>query len=196
MSRGYVYILINGLMPDVLKVGMTTLHPNERAKQLRTTGVPVHFTVAYYEEFDDCEYAEKKMHDCLEKYRTSSDREFFSCPLKVAISFLQELKLSQPNNHNLDTVKLHPYSDPCIEGEISHLFIPTEVLSQIVGVEPITRENAMSRIWEYIKNNKLLDPENRRLIQCDNIIKSPHGLEKISIFELAGWLTKNLKSRG
>ena len=194
MSRGYVYILINGLMPDVLKVGMTTLHPNERAKQLRTTGVPVHFTVAYYEQFDDCEYAERKMHDCLKNYRTSSDREFFSCPLKVAINFLQELKLSQPDDHNLDTVKSDTNSDSYIEGEINQLFTPTEVLSQIVGIEPITKENAMSRIWEYIKHNRLQNPENRREIQCDNIIKSPHGLDKINIFELAGWLTKNLKS--
>jgi hypothetical protein len=174
MARGYVYILINGSMPDFLKVGMTTLDPNERAKQLRTTGVPVHFTVAYYEEFYDCEYAERKMHEVLKTYRTSLDREFFNCPLKIAITHLQNLKLTDPNN-NFESHESNLNSEIHNDTKNNRLFLPSEALSQIVGSDPITREQAITALWEYIRKNKLQDPENRRLIQCNNIIKSPHG---------------------
>lgn len=173
---------------------MTTLHPNERAKQLRTTGVPVHFTVAYYEEFDNCEYAERKMHDELKTYRTSFDREFFSCPLKIAIALLQELKLSESKDQSLDFNRADP--DYAFQADTvnNQLRIPSEALSKITGAEPITRVKANSDLWEYIKQRKLQDPHDRKLIRCDDIIKSPHGLKKITIMELTGWLIKNLHS--
>lgn len=188
MSRGYVYILINSLMPDILKIGKTTLHPNERAKQLRTTGVPVHFSVAYFEEFMDCEEAERKMHEELKDHRTSSDREFFTCPLKDAITLLQNLKNFEPKlvenlSENDDEIDNH---------ERNKLFTPSEDLSKVVGAAPMTRSDIISAVWRYIKKNNLQDPCDRKYIICNGIIKSTSGSSSISMLELAGWVRANI----
>jgi chromatin remodeling complex protein RSC6 len=135
------------------------------------------------------------MHENLKIYRTSSDREFFNCPLKVAITLLQELKFSEPKNQDSSPLRSDSNYDSYQGAETTKLLVPTLALSQIVGTEPITREKATSTVWKYIKQNNLQDSENRRLIQCNDIIKSPHGLTNITMFELAGWITKNLISR-
>ena len=44
---GYLYILTNASMPELLKVGRTARDPHERARELSTTGVPTPFEVAW-----------------------------------------------------------------------------------------------------------------------------------------------------
>jgi len=40
-TAGYVYILINAAFPEFIKIGLTTLDPKERARQLSVgTGIP------------------------------------------------------------------------------------------------------------------------------------------------------------
>ena len=44
----YVYVMSNSSFPDdVLKIGWTREHPNIRAKDLHTSGIPTPFTVEY-----------------------------------------------------------------------------------------------------------------------------------------------------
>ena len=44
-SKGYVYVLINSSMPNLVKIGKTTKDPNERVKELSSaTGVATPFT--------------------------------------------------------------------------------------------------------------------------------------------------------
>jgi T5orf172 domain len=44
---GFVYVLSNEAMPGIVKVGMTTKLAEDRAKQLRGTGVPLPFHVEF-----------------------------------------------------------------------------------------------------------------------------------------------------
>ena len=102
---GYVYILTNKsyrygwLRRRLIKIGKTEKDPTERAKELRSTGVPTPFEVAYYLQSDQYEEIEKKMHKELEIYRSNKDREFFKYPVKKAIKLLQKLdkELRQQN---------------------------------------------------------------------------------------------------
>ena len=59
--KGYIYILANSSMPDVLKIARTINDPKDRANDLfqGTTGLPTPFIVLYHEEFEDCEDIEK-----------------------------------------------------------------------------------------------------------------------------------------
>lgn len=82
--EGWVYILSNEYMPDVYKVGMTTLSPEERASQIsQGTGIPFPFKVysAYYS--DDPRSHEAEIHEYLSRYRISNNREFFHCPIET-----------------------------------------------------------------------------------------------------------------
>jgi hypothetical protein len=98
-AEGFIYILINPCMPNMVKIGKTTRSPEERAAELsNTTGVPARFVVAYEIEVFDCDAAEQDTHDRLAEFRVNEDREFFSVPLKTAIKLVDEM--TQPYQSN------------------------------------------------------------------------------------------------
>jgi len=86
--RGYVYILVNPSMPGLVKIGKTSKHPSERAKELQQTGIPTPFLVAYHAHVDDMDFVEREMHSRLSKYREASNREFFKIEPTTAIDEL------------------------------------------------------------------------------------------------------------
>jgi len=87
-DHGYVYVLMNPSMDNLVKIGKTERSPKERAKELSsTTGVPTPFVVVYESYFKSCTKAEKFVHTHLESrgFRVSVNREFFEIPIKEAI---------------------------------------------------------------------------------------------------------------
>lgn len=91
MNSGYVYILINQSMPNIIKVGKTKRDSKLRAKELSNTSVPTPFTVAFEIFSDSMDDLERKMHEHLKDYRVANNREFFRFPLIDAIKLLQKL---------------------------------------------------------------------------------------------------------
>lgn len=90
-TRGYVYLLSNPAMPQLVKIGKTRRHPAERTDELSAaTGVPAPFQLAYFVEVGDCDAAEKWVHAELASTgkRESVRREFFRCELHEAIELL------------------------------------------------------------------------------------------------------------
>ena len=90
MTHGYIYVLTNSAMPGIVKIGRTERDPIDRARELRTTGVPVHFRLAQSWLVDDCEGAEKDIHRVLagRGARTLPDREFFEISPDEAINVI------------------------------------------------------------------------------------------------------------
>jgi hypothetical protein len=86
--EGYVYILVNSSLPDLVKVGYTTKSPAERANELSSTGVPNKFIVAYSIFVSDCVEVERQIHDLLKEYRHNQGREFFEIDSTTAIDKL------------------------------------------------------------------------------------------------------------
>jgi hypothetical protein len=87
VGTGWVYILINtSIDPSLLKIGMTTKTPEERAAEISSaTGVPTPYIVAYEAQVKECARAERLVHEALCMYRVNARREFFQLPLKVAV---------------------------------------------------------------------------------------------------------------
>jgi len=88
MSEGYVYILSDNTHP-YLKIGRTTRIPEQRVKELNTTGMPGKLALLDSILVNDCEMAEAEIHRTLAKYRVRSDREFFDIPQAVASAYLR-----------------------------------------------------------------------------------------------------------
>lgn len=86
MKSGFVYIAENESMEGILKIGMTERHPNERMKELQTSGVPTPFKIVVAYFCHNCEELEKCLHHALKIYRVSSNREFFKCSKWLAVS--------------------------------------------------------------------------------------------------------------
>jgi hypothetical protein len=117
MATGYIYVLANSSMPDLIKVGKTNRHPGARAQELSgVTGVPTPFIVIYEQYVNDCEAAEAHVHTILSRkgYRVSDKREFFRAPAKDAVEAILSLpkhliKLGTVNSESSEPLT---YDDP------------------------------------------------------------------------------------
>jgi hypothetical protein len=82
---GTIYILTNESMPGYVKVGKTSTSPEQRMRELDTSGVPLPFECFYAAEVADCHQAERLLHDAFADVRVRSRREFFEIsPERVA----------------------------------------------------------------------------------------------------------------
>jgi len=72
-----VYILTNEAMPGLVKVGKTKSDLLGRIKALDGTGVPLPFECYYAARVENCDTAEKLLHDAFDDQRLRRNREFF-----------------------------------------------------------------------------------------------------------------------
>jgi chromatin remodeling complex protein RSC6 len=71
---------------------------------------------------------------------------------------------------------------------------PVGPLAAIIGATPLPRTEVTSKIWAYIKKNKLQDEKNRRNINADDKLKVLFGGKtQVSMFDLTKFVSKNLK---
>jgi chromatin remodeling complex protein RSC6 len=71
--------------------------------------------------------------------------------------------------------------------------MPSGPLAAIVGSTPMPRTEVTSKIWAYIKKNKLQDAVNRRMINADDKMRALFGKAQASMFELTKYVSKHLK---
>ncbi|KAL5724552.1 hypothetical protein ACHQM5_007861 [Ranunculus cassubicifolius] len=63
-------------------------------------------------------------------------------------------------------------------------------LHQFLGVPEASRSLAVKMIWDYIKANNLKSPEDKKIIQCDEKLKTIfQGKDKVGFTEIAKLLS-------
>lgn len=92
---GFVYVLTNPAMPEIVKIGRTNRSVEARAEELWTTGVPAPFEVYCEVKFPDCHLAEAIAHREFDEFRFSKSREFFSTEPRRVLNFLKDELLRQ-----------------------------------------------------------------------------------------------------
>ena len=70
---------------------------------------------------------------------------------------------------------------------------PSKELAAVVGSDPLPRGQVVSKIWDYIKQHNLQNPENRREILADDKLKPIFGKDKVTMFEMNRYLAQHLK---
>jgi len=70
---------------------------------------------------------------------------------------------------------------------------PSTELAPIVGAKPISRPDATKKLWEYIKKNKLQNPQNKREILADAKLQAVLGTKKVDMFKMTALVSKHLK---
>jgi len=71
---------------------------------------------------------------------------------------------------------------------------PSATLGEVIGAKPVARTEAIKKIWDYIKKNKLQDSTNKRNINADAKLKVLFdGKSQVSMFDLAKIINKHLK---
>ena len=66
-------------------------------------------------------------------------------------------------------------------------------LAAVLGDKPLPRTEIVSKLWVYIKANKLQDQINKRMINADAKLKAVFGKPQVSMFEMAGLIGKHVK---
>ena len=73
------------------------------------------------------------------------------------------------------------------------LVTPTPELAHIVGSRPLSRGDAMKRVWDYIKKHELQDPANKRRIRADDNLRPVFdGNDSLSMFEMTAFISRHL----
>ncbi|WP_046864125.1 SWIB/MDM2 domain-containing protein [Microvirga massiliensis] len=69
---------------------------------------------------------------------------------------------------------------------------PSKELAAVVGSDPLSRPDVVSRMWDYIKKNNLQNPENKREILADDKLEPIFGQKKVTMFEMNKHLAQHL----
>lgn len=78
-------------------------------------------------------------------------------------------------------------------GGLAAAVTPTPELAHIVGSQPLSRGEAMKRVWDYIKKHDLQDPENKRRIRADDNLRPVFdGNDSLSMFEMTAYISRHL----
>jgi len=104
-TQGIVYILTNPSIPNMIKIGMTTVEDvKQRMAQLYTTGVPLPFECVYAAKVENHEKVEKALHTAFGPDRVNPKREFFEIDAVQAIAIIKLMEI-QDVTPNVETEK-------------------------------------------------------------------------------------------
>ncbi len=108
MAKGYIYIMTNPALKDMVKIGYATNVENRR-KQLSTTALPYEYEVyATYETSGNLE--DKKLHKMIDNLnpdlRITKNREFFVLSPEDAYELLESIAVISGTKDKLKRVKV------------------------------------------------------------------------------------------
>lgn len=69
---------------------------------------------------------------------------------------------------------------------------PSAALAAVIGSEPVSRPQAIKKLWEYIKAHNLQDPKDKRTIVADDKLRAVLGQPSVGMFALAALVGKHL----
>ena len=75
---------------------------------------------------------------------------------------------------------------------VHKLVQPSEQLAAVVGSEPIARGEVISRVWDYIKKNKLQNEKDGRQIEADDKLEAVFGKKSVTMFEMNKFISAHL----
>ncbi len=70
---------------------------------------------------------------------------------------------------------------------------PSAELAAVVGEGSMARGEVVSKVWEYIKANKLQNPDDGREILADEKLEKIFGKKKATMFEMNKFLAQHLE---
>jgi len=108
MAKGYIYIMTNPALKDMVKIGFAT-DVETRRKQLSTTALPYEYEIyATYETSGNLE--DKKLHKMIDNLnpdlRVSSNREFFVMSPQEAYDLLEAIAVISGTKDKLKKKKV------------------------------------------------------------------------------------------
>lgn len=161
LEVGYVYVMTNELIPNLVKIGKTTRTPEERAQELKSTGVPGAWIPQYSVFTPPCDVLEQAVHGALHRFRISTEREFFRISVEDAQKKLDELANSLASNFegwpDLESVKRNiELQKVYIKDERLRLHEEAKKRKEVLALEAeVDRRKRVEDEAKGLENNKL-----------------------------------------
>lgn len=78
-------------------------------------------------------------------------------------------------------------------GAVGGVVTPSPELAHVIGSKPMSRGDAMRKLWDYIKKHDLQDPNNRRVVRADDNLRPIFdGNDSLTMFEMTAYVSKHL----
>ena len=88
----YIYVLVNTSVPNMVKIGMTTNTPQQRAREIsKATGVAIPWIPIYEFKCYRSDLLEREVHEYLHEWRVASNREMFAVDTYTAQRVIEDL---------------------------------------------------------------------------------------------------------
>ncbi|MDO5101644.1 MAG: SWIB/MDM2 domain-containing protein [Lautropia sp.] len=71
---------------------------------------------------------------------------------------------------------------------------PSEALAAVVGADALPRTEVTKKIWAYIKQHDLQNPQNKRMIRADDKLRAVFGKDEVSMFEMTKLVNQHLSA--
>jgi len=121
-TDGYLYILSNNSMPNILKIGKTRQNAASRAHELsKHTAIPTPFKLEYEKFFQHAEYAEMLIHALLADHRIDVMREFFAVRLDHTIALCERIAEQIKENPDLFALQFPNHGDSWTQADLETL---------------------------------------------------------------------------
>ncbi len=149
----------------------------------------------------------------IQQRRSRFGKVFFSCSnypdCDVIVNDLKQLSEKYPNHpktpyvkkkkkgakESKKTAKKTPVKKKKVTKSSAPLLLASPELEVIVGSREISRTEATKKLWEYIKQHNLQNPENKRQIIPDEALAQVLGAEPLDMMKIAGKLKDHLAKK-
>ena len=88
--RGFVYVIGNEMMKEIVKIGFSRMDPVRRAREFRSTATPFTHVVHYHALVNDPHTLETQIHQTLSLYRKPGG-EWFATAVLHAVTAIQHI---------------------------------------------------------------------------------------------------------
>ena len=65
-------------------------------------------------------------------------------------------------------------------------------LQAVVGESELSRPQVTKKVWEYIKDNELQNPDDKRNIMADDKLRPIFGKDEVTMFEMTKLISNHL----
>lgn len=105
---------------------------------------------------------------------------------------LKGLKLDSRNAKGPLLAPKNFIKDRRVVGNLAKPLPLSSELSEVVGAPELSRADVVSEVWNYIRKNKLQNPKDKREIVADDALQNVVQKKRLTMFELATALSKNI----
>jgi SWIB/MDM2 domain len=101
-------------------------------------------------------------------------------------------RLVSPRSDDREDRSTDTDDEPQVDETLARKYVPSPELGAIIGSDPISRQDATKKVWDYVQSQGLLDDRSSGSIKCNERLCALTGLPNCTLFVLQAHVAKHL----